>query len=145
MVGQEGLLREAKQDRDPHSSTEHIRTLQSRAPSLCPPLPQEPWRGLQQHQHLFPPQGASRSPHLLHHPGGTRPHALQEGVQLVLGQAPSAGCVEAHQKFHLEAARGQGLGSSLSRQSEGKGGLVQLGSRDGSQFEFLPKDGQQFT
>lgn len=52
---------------------------------------------------------------------------------------------EANQKFHLEAARGQGLGSSLRRQSEGKGGLVQPGSRDGSQFEFLPKDGQQFT
>lgn len=52
---------------------------------------------------------------------------------------------EAHQKFHLEAARGQGLGGSLRRQREGKGGLVQPGSRDGSQFEFLPKDGQQFT
>lgn len=48
---------------------------------------------------------------------------------------------EANQKFHLEAAPGQGLGTPC----EGKGGLVQPGSRDGSQFEFLPKDGQQFT
>lgn len=52
---------------------------------------------------------------------------------------------EPNQKFHLEAARGQGLGCSLRRQRQGKGGLVQPASRDGSQFEFLPKDGQQFT
>lgn len=127
---------EAKQDTDPRSSTEHSRILWSRAPSLRPPLPQEPWGGLPPPPSPTPPAPSPQ--------GDTAPHPTGGGAA-----HPGAGAErwlrEPNQKFHLEAARGQGLGGSLRRQREGKGGLVQPRSRDGSQFEFLPKDGQQFT
>lgn len=83
---------ERQQDRDTHSSTEHIRILWSGAPSLCPPLPQEPWGGAANTTSTT--STTSTTLHLLCHPEGTRPRALQEGEQLVPGQAPSAGCVK---------------------------------------------------
>lgn len=55
-------------------------------PAYAHRSPKSPGVGCHHHHHLLPP-------HLLRHPRGTRPHAPQEGEQLVLGQAPSAGCV----------------------------------------------------
>lgn len=99
------------------------------------------------HHHLLPQQGTSWSPHLLlRQPrGAQQPCALQESKAAYPGAGAERWLREPDQKFHLEAAPRQGLSSSLRRQRQGKGGLVQELSRDGSQFEFLPKDGQQFT
>lgn len=85
------LCGEAKQDRHTHPSTEHIRILWSRAPSLCPPLPQESWGGLPPPPPPPSPTPMGKQEHLLCHPGGTLLCAPQEEEQLVPGQALSAG------------------------------------------------------
>lgn len=158
-MGREGLFRQPPwreqggeavgpllQDEDPRSMAEQTRNLRSRAPQ---PLAKEPpaatpWGGLPSlpSPALMGKREPAPAPAA---PGGTQPLAPQEGEAARPGEGAERWLREPDQKFHLEAARRQGLGSSLRRQREGKGGLVHAGSRDGSQFEFLPKDGQQFT
>lgn len=73
-------------------------------------------------------------------PGGTRPR--RSGRQLIPWKAPSPGCANPIRNSisRLPVAKG-----SAAPSTRGRGGLVQALSRDRSQFEFLPKDGQQFT
>lgn len=151
-MGQEGLLSHPlwkgqggealgplPQDKDPHFSVEQTRTLQSRTPQPIPTTPQR--------SKLPPPPSPAlmgkREPTPGQQPRGDA--ALREGEAACPRTGAERWLREPHQKFHLEAAHRQGLGGSLCRQREGKGGLVHALSRDRSQFEFLPKDGQQFT
>lgn len=119
----------------------------SKTETLVPPLSTSGSCGVE------PPAYTHRSPkspgvgchHLLRHARGTRPRAPQEGEQLVLGRAPSAGCVSPIRNSISRLPVAKGSAAPCAGSARGRGGLVQPRSRDGSQFEFLPKDGQQFT
>lgn len=103
---------------------EQTRTLQSRDPQPTPTAPQRaPRHGVGCHLCLLLPRRASGSPHLLRQPGGTEPRAPREGEAARPREGAERWLREPNQKFHLEAARRQGLSSSLRRQREGTGGI----------------------
>lgn len=78
--------------------------------------------GSHHHHHLLPPQWASRSLHLLHHPRGTQPCARQEGSS----SSWSAGCVNPIRNSisRLPVAKGSALPAQAAR---GEGGIGAAG------------------
>lgn len=82
-------------------------------------------------------------------PGGRGALALarspQQGEAAGPWKAPSAGCASPIRNSISRLPVAKGSAAPCAGSARGRGGLVPRGARDGSRFEFLPKDGQQFT